>query len=461
MSNYLRRWNADTNNESNMSAMNHTINHTIEADILIIGAGPSGLAAAAAALEANEFSSALSIHIIDDNFFSGGQIWRGGANTQKDQRAHDLWNKLSNSTNVKFHFQSKVVLAQTFNNGLQKLIVESGETSRIFIAKKLIIATGARELLLPFPGWTLPGVTGAGGMQALSKNGFPVAGKRIVVAGSGPLLLAVADSLIQRGAIVTHIIEQTSFTKLIPFAFQLFKTPNKLFQAMTLWKNLRKIPYYSDSYVKSAQGNHHLENITIKRKGQQETIECDYLACGYGLLPNVEIAALLNCFLEDNGLHPTVKVNDFQQSSEENIYCAGEGTGIGGVDLALVEGTIAGYAATNNLKKAQQYFQERENGKRFGKLLQSTFSLRPELKQLCQEDTIVCRCEDVKYAALQHHQDWRSAKLHTRCGMGACQGKICGAANRFIFSWEKDQGRLPISNATIQSLCLVNHKEKE
>lgn len=432
-----------------------SMNPMIEADILIVGAGPSGLAAAAAALESSksdEASSTLSIHIIDDNFHSGGQIWRGGANTQKDKRARALWSELSNSKNVTFHFQSKVVLAQNIKNDLQKLIVESGETSHIFIAKKLIIATGARELLLPFPGWTLPGVTGAGGLQALSKNGFPVAGKRIVVAGSGPLLLAVADSLIQHGAIVTHIIEQTSFRKLIPFAFQLFRTPNKLFQAISLWKRLRKIPYCSDSYVISAQGEEKLESITVQRKGHQETIACDYLACGYGLLPNIELAASFNCALEDNGFHQTVKVDDFQQSSEENIYCVGEGTGIGGVDLALVEGKIAGYAATNNLNKAQQYFKDRENGKRFGKLLQNTFSLRNELKQLCQEDTIVCRCEDVTYESLQHHQDWRSAKLHTRCGMGACQGKICGAANRFIFSWEKDVGRLPISNATIASI---------
>ena len=363
-----------------------SMNPMIEADILIVGAGPSGLAAAAAALEScgsSEASTALSIHIIDDNFYSGGQIWRGGSNTQKDQRARALWSELSNSKNVTFHFQSKVVLAQNIKNDLQKLIVESAETSHIFIAKKLIIATGARELLLPFPGWTLPGVTGAGGLQALSKNGFLVAGKRIVIAGSGPLLLAVADSLIQRGAIVTHIIEQTSFTKLIPFAFQLFKTPNKLFQAISLWKNLRKIPYCSDSYVINAQGKEKLESITVQHKGHQETIACDYLACGYGLLPNIELAASLNCALEDNGFHQTVKVDDFQQSSEENIYCVGEGTGIGGVDLALVEGKIAGYAATGNINKAKQYFNERENGKRFGKLLQNTFSLRKELKQLC------------------------------------------------------------------------------
>lgn len=424
----------------------------IEADILIVGAGPSGLAAATAALESCEFNSALSIHIIDDNVYSGGQIWRGGAKTQKDQRARALWSELSNSKNITFHFQSKVVLAQTLNNGSQKLIIESGETSHIFIAKKLIIATGARELLLPFPGWTLPGVTGAGGLQALSKTGFPVAGKRIVVAGSGPLLLAVADSLMQRGAIVTHIVEQTSFTKLISFSFQLFKTPNKLFQAISLWKSLRKIPYYSDSYVTSAQGKEKLESITVQHKGHQETIACDYLACAYGLLPNIELAASLNCALEDNGFHQSVKVNDMQQSSEENIYCSGEGTGIGGVDLAIVEGKIAGYAATDNFNMAQQYFLERQNGKRFGQLLQSTFALRKELKQLCQEDTIVCRCEDVTFESLQHHHDWRSAKLHTRCGMGACQGKICGAANRFIFSWEKDVDRLSIANASIASL---------
>ena len=424
---------------------------SIHADVLIIGAGPSGLASAASAAESD-----AHIHIIDDNFFSGGQIWRGGAHVQKDARARALWNHLSNLPNVTFHFQTKVVLAQKLADGQFKIIVESNQTTRIFIAHKLIISTGARELLLPFPGWTLPGVTGAGGLQALSKNGFPVAGKRVVVAGSGPLLLAVADSLIKRGAIVTHIFEQTSFKQLSQFAFNLFSTPNKLLQAISLWFNLRQIRYESDSYVTAAQGTTHLQSIQINRKGQLHTIECDYLACGYGLIPNVELAASLMCQLSEDGHAQRVSVDEYQQTSEPHIYCAGEGTGIGGVDLSLAEGRIAGYAATDNIAKITSgMIKARQNGKRFGLALQNTFSLRPELRQLCQPDTLVCRCEDVTYQALQQHKNWRSAKLHTRCGMGACQGRICGAANRFLFSWEKDQGRLPLANATIASLRLL------
>lgn len=436
----------------------------VNADILIIGAGPAGLAAAASASD-----SGLQIHIIDDNFDSGGQIWRGGAGQHKNQRARDLWKQLNQFSNVTFHFQSKVVLAQKIENCHLKIIVESAGKSRVFITKKLIIATGARELLLPFPGWTSPGVTGAGGLQALTKNGFPVSGKRIVIAGSGPLLLAVADSLIQRGAIVTHIIEQTSLIKLAQFSFGLLKTPHKLLQALSLWKNLRKIPYWSNSYVTSAHGEATLRSVTVHRQGKPINIECDYLACGYGLIPNIELAAALQCEIVEDGITQTVHVNDRQETSQQNIYCAGEGTGIGGVDLALAEGHIAGYFASStesspniiDSQKMAPYVRAKDNGKRFSLALQTRFELRPELRQLCNEDTIVCRCEDVPYQALQQHQDWRSAKLHTRCGMGACQGKICGAANRYLFSWDKDHGRLPLANANIASLLLLEETTQD
>ena len=102
---------------------------------------------------------------------------------------------------------------------------------------------------MPFPGWTLAGVTGAGGLQALSKAGYPVAGKRVIVAGTGPLLLAVAASLIERGAEVTHILEQTKFGQLSRFALGLLATPSKISQALKLGRSLKEVIYHADSYV--------------------------------------------------------------------------------------------------------------------------------------------------------------------------------------------------------------------
>ncbi|WP_295759901.1 FAD/NAD(P)-binding oxidoreductase [Undibacterium sp.] len=418
----------------------------MKTDILIIGAGPAGLAAAHSAAQ-----SGARVDVIDDNFRSGGQIWRGGADSNQDQRARTLWKNLSANSKVHFHFQTRVVHAKSAH----QILTEDHEKAQLFECQKLILATGARELLLPFPGWTLPGVTGAGGLQALAKNGYPVAGKRVVVAGSGPLLLAVAASLIERGALVTHILEQASLPQLGRFALSLLATPDKLFQALQLAKNLSSARYSSNSYVIAAHSdvNQQLSTVSVNIQGRQQNIACDYLACGYGLLPNSELAASLKCALALTASHPKVKVDEWQGTSIENVYAAGESTGIGGVDLALAEGAIAGFAATGNQNKARQYFKQRQTGLRFSQKLARYFSLRPELHQLCAADTLVCRCEDVSYAQLLAHDNWRSAKLHTRCGMGACQGRICGAATQTLFNWDKDAGRLPFANVRIASLC--------
>ena len=422
----------------------------MSSDILIIGAGPSGLAAAAAAAE-----SGAQIDIIDDNFMSGGQIWRGGAQSQTDVRAQALWEKLSNCDHVRFHFQSKVIHASR-RSDLYEVVVETQgiSSAQIFSAKKVILCTGARELLLPFPGWTLSGVTGAGGAQALAKAGYPVAGKRVIVAGTGPLLLAVAASLIERGALVTHILEQAKFGKLSRFAFGLLATPSKITQAFKLSRVLKNTVYHADSYVLAAHGESQVKAVRVAIQADVQELDCDLLACGYGLIPNVELAAAFGCKLSDHNGYQTVSVDEWQASTQFGIYCAGEGTGVGGVDLALAEGSIAGYAANGKTKQAEHYFSERRSWRAFATRLHAAFTLRPELRQLCSNDTntIVCRCEDVSYAQLQKHSDWRDAKLHTRCGMGACQGRICGSANRFLFSWERDVGRIPISTAKIASL---------
>jgi NADPH-dependent 2,4-dienoyl-CoA reductase/sulfur reductase-like enzyme len=419
----------------------------LKSDILIVGAGPAGLAAAASAS-----LSDVQVDIIDDNFCSGGQIWRGGAQAHHDPRAGHLHQILSNRKNVRFHFETRVV---NINSGFA-LLAESAENSTMFECNKLILATGARELLLPFPGWTLPGVFGAGGLQALAKNGFPVQGKRIVVAGSGPLLLAVAASLIERGAIVSHILEQTTWQQLGRFAVSLLATPDKLRQAWQLRKVLRDVAYISDSYVLSAQGNTNLNAVMASMQGKQTTLDCDYLACSYGLLPNIDLARALGCAIREERNCAKVQVNQWQQSSVDQLYCVGESTGIGGVDLALAEGTIAGFSATGCLVQAQAGFGERHRWRAFSQHLQRTFDSRTELRHLCTPETLVCRCEDVSHAQLQAHDSWRSAKLHTRCGMGACQGRICGAASHFLYGWNRDGGRLPVMNPRIGSLCRLD-----
>ncbi len=418
-------------------------------DILIVGAGPAGLAAAHAAAQAG---TAPSIAIIDDNPLAGGQIWRGGPAQQRDPRARQLWQSLEKADHVSYLPGTRVLMQSRPG----ELLVQDAEQARSLRYNQLILATGARELLLPFPGWTLPGVTGAGGLQALAKGGYPVQGKRVVVAGTGPLLLAVAATLKERGAQVVAIVEQASLPALARFAAGLALTPSKAAQALQLAASLRKIPYYANSYVATARGEGQLQSVQVQRSGAKRDIDCDYLACGYGLLPNTELARALGCDIAQGA----VQVDLWQRTSEANVLCAGEGTGVGGVDLALVEGCIAGLTASGRAKEAQQHFAERTRWQGFAARLARTFVPREELRKLAQPDTIVCRCEDVCHEELRGQPGWRSAKLHTRCGMGPCQGRICGNATDFLYGWRPDAVRTPISPARAGSIITLEpHKE--
>ena len=411
-------------------------------DILVIGAGPAGLAAAHAAA-----SQGKQVAVVDDNPLAGGQIWRGGLEHQAEPRAQQLWSALL--TKVEYLPQTRVLYASEPGS----VVVQTPWSSDTLHYERLILATGARERLLPFPGWTLPGVTGAGGLQALAKGGYPQQGKRVVVAGSGPLLLAAAATLREKGATIAAIVEQASTLALARFAFSLLATPSKLSQALQLSGRLSGVPYLRNSYVRSAHGDSALRSVQIQRGAAAlETLQCDYLACGYGLLPNVELAQALGCSISTRGTQTVVTVDEWQRTSVENIYCAGEGTGIGGVDLALAEGCIAGLSAIGHQEDARQMFKVRAHWRQFAQRLERAFALRPELRTLTTDDTIVCRCEDVTHGELHTHATWRSAKLQTRCGMGPCQGRICGGATEVLYGWRPDAARLPIAPARVASI---------
>src|SRR5262249_47434057 len=150
-----------------------------------------------------------------------------------------------------------------------------------------------------------------------------------------------------------------------------------------------------------------------------------------------------------------VQVNEFQQTTVQSIFCAGEPTGIGGVELSLIEGQIAGLAATGHNSEARTLFPSPEKYPRLARVLDETFFLRPELRSLASPQTFICRGEDVSYSRLKEHTSWRAAKLHTRCGMGPCQGRICGPATQFLFKWNPDSVRPPVFPARVENLAAL------
>jgi D-hydroxyproline dehydrogenase subunit alpha len=407
-------------------------------DVLVVGAGPAGLAAAWRAA-----TGGLRVAVVDDNPSSGGQIWRG-EESKPTSREAQTWLEKIRSLNI--HFIRGARIFQQTQPGT--VLAEAAHDVVELTYTNLILATGARERFLPFPGWTLPNVIGAGGLQALVKTGLPIEGKRVVIAGTGPLLLAVAAYLLDQRANVLLIAEQASSLRLAKFGLRLLNEKTKRRSAIELKRKLNGVRYLTGCWPVAAHGNEKLASVTLDRAGRRWQVACDYLACGFHLVPNLELAELLGCRVQNGA----VTVDQFQQTSVSQVYAAGETTGIGGLELSLVEGEIAGLAAAGKRNAAQRLFGVRAKGQGFSRILSETFALREELRDLVTSETIVCRCEDVTFAQLRTHDSWRAAKLQTRCGMGPCQGRVCGAAVEFLFGWRSSSVRPPILPVRVESL---------
>jgi NADPH-dependent 2,4-dienoyl-CoA reductase/sulfur reductase-like enzyme len=410
-------------------------------DIVIVGAGPAGLAAAEAALAQN-----ARVAWLDAQATAGGQVWRKDVQHGWPLRAERVIRKVLRHPNLTWMPQTQVIAAEP-----NELLVQNERQALRITYGALILATGARELLLPFPGWTLPGVTGAGGLQALAKQGWPLAGRRVVIAGSGPLLLAAAATAKRHGAHVLGIYEQANKAAVHAFARKLWRWPGKALQAAMLRTQLAGIPYYYGSIVTRALGEHILEHIEVDGPHGVQRMACDQLAIGYGLVPNVELAHMLGCAMTQEGAHPCVQVDASQRTSVANVHAAGELCGIGGRDCAWVEGRIAGIAATGGTVGAA-LLQQQRHARKFAVALHAHFKLDPYVHDLAQPDTLICRCEDVPLQALKGYDDARSAKLATRCGMGACQGRVCGTALAELGLFPRSGQRPPLFPARLATL---------
>jgi NADPH-dependent 2,4-dienoyl-CoA reductase/sulfur reductase-like enzyme len=425
-------------------------------DLLVIGAGPAGLAAATVAAEAGR-----RVAVCDDTPWLGGQIWRGEEPAPRNHQAR-AWLARFRRSGATLVAQTAVIAAPQPS----VLLAETPTGPRELHWQKLILATGARELFLPFPGWTLPGVISPGGLQALKKHGWPVRGERVVVAGSGPLLLAVAAGLRQHGAQVACVAEQAPFGQVAAFGQTLLRHPGKLLQSAQILLRLLGVRYRCGVWPVRAEGKTRVERVTLTNGRRTWEEPCTLLACGFGLVPNLELPLLLGCELSEG----FVRVNEFQETSVANVFCAGEPTGIGGVDCALAEGQIAGLAASSStgfqpvssrtgFQPAQAIptslaalISERAKWHRFRAALKVAFALRSEVKRLADDATFVCRCEDVTFGRLRQFHDWRDAKLQSRCGMGSCQGRICGAAAKELLGWGMESARPPVLAARVESL---------
>ncbi len=434
--------------------------------VVVIGAGPAGVGAAARAAE-----HGLDVVLLDESPGVGGQIWRhrerrelpvtrrrwadarawldrldrSGARTVPSTRVVDVAHVPRSRGAASSGDPAFVVTAETADGAL------------VLHADALVLATGARERFVPFPGWTLPGVMGVGAGQALMKAGLDVAGKRVVVGGTGPLLLPVAAMLARRGADLRVVVEQVSRGALRRFALSLLPEPWKLAQAAGYLASMGRAKLIGDSWVRAAHGDDRLEEVSIRFAGRERREAVDLALVGYGLVPNVELALLVGCGI-DRG---RVVADADGRTDVAGAFVAGETTGVAGVDAALVEGQLAGLAAAADAGRSLSSRVANEasalrrlaaRGRRFADRLERTFAPRDEVLALAGVDELVCRCEDVRLGELDPDWTTRQAKLYCRVGMGPCQGRVCGTFLSDRFGWTRDAVRSPSTPASLATL---------
>ncbi|GAA2862714.1 NAD(P)/FAD-dependent oxidoreductase [Streptosporangium fragile] len=434
-------------------------------DLAVVGAGPAGVAGALTASLAG-----LDVVLVDGAARPGGQYFRRPADGFHAGRAGALhrgldrftrqWEALRERADLLLRHRVWAVGRAGEAFTVRCLEGDREERPRTVTARGLLIATGAHDRPVPFPGWDLPGVLTAGGAQALLKGELVLAGRRVVVAGTGPFLLPVAAGLAAAGAEVTGVHEANG--RFGPAAHPLLaagKAGEALGYAAVLARH--RVPYRGREAVVAAHGGTALTHVTVARLDRDwrpvstRTVECDTLAYGYGFVPQLDLPVQLGCATRhDADGSPVVTVDAGMRTSVPGVYAAGETTGVGGAVLAEVEGRIAGRAAAADLGRPVPpdpvLSRRRDRLAAFARVLHDAYPVRPGWRGWLRDDTLVCRCEEVPLSAVREAQamgatDARSVKLLARPGMGWCQGRMCGYAVACLVGENPAAPRRPIA----------------
>ena len=401
--------------------------------IIVIGAGPAGLAAAEAAAR-----NGSEVALIDSASRLGGQYWRHRESVKgyRSQRADVLFEKVLRAPSVTYISEASVWSIEKESELFRINYLQGGNESSL-TAEKLIIATGAYDRSLPFPGWDHPGSMTPGAAQALVKGHGVLPGKKVIVAGTGPFLLPVATGLAEAGAEIVGLYDANSPLRWALSPRSLLLNLSKFAELIYYARLLRKYgitPRFnrvvSSFENRKATISRVNSDFSFKETGS-ESHEVDVVAVGWGFLPDVTLGGIVGCQQKVDSDGTTIfSVDADQRSSEKNVWVAGEATGIGGADLSLLEGEIAGLSASGQSIPASLR-SSRYRKQLFANALKKTYPIRDGWQSWPQGSTTICRCEEVKLSEISESvselgaEDSRTAKLFTRAGMGLCQGRIC------------------------------------
>ena len=410
-------------------------------DVAIVGAGPAGLAAASFCARAG-----LATVLFDEQAAVGGQIYRAIGDTPLRDRGvlgEDYW-------------QGEKLAAEFAASGAQyvpgatvwsltpehEIGVSVGGGSKLLQATHVVIATGALERPFPIPGWTLPGVMTAGAAQGMLKASGVVPSGRTVLAGSGPLLWLLAWQLLNAGARLDAILDTTSaesrreaWQHALGFAFSPY-----LFKGLRLMAGVRgKVPIVKDVVDLAAEGSDRVRTVRYRTAaGEAKALDVDNLLLHQGVVPNVNLAMSVGIEHEwdDLQLCWRPKLQAFGASSVPGIYVVGDGAGIAGAQAAAWRGVLAASDIVHTVnpqaaKKGATLGRSALRGYERGRRFLDTYYRPAKQFRRPTGDTIVCRCEEVTAKQVAETVALgcpgpNQMKSFLRCGMGPCQGRLCG-----------------------------------
>jgi NADPH-dependent 2,4-dienoyl-CoA reductase/sulfur reductase-like enzyme len=414
-------------------------------DLIVVGAGPAGMAAAATAA-----SLGLKTVLLDEQVREGGQIYRNV--TDCDPRAAALLGpdyahgmKLANALHNSGIEHRQETLVWDVAPDLTVTTFQRGRALQLR-APQIVAATGAMERASPIPGWTLPGVMNAGAAQIALKSGGAVPAGRTVLAGAGPLLLLVACQLLDAGATIAAVVEtaprsnRRNALRHLPAALGAWQY---LAKGLKMLRRLRAagVPWYSQADQLAVEGNGKAEGLSFCAGRRMHRIEADCVLLHHGVLPNTQLSRLLRLEhrWDARQLAWQVVTDDLGQTSLTGFRMAGDGTSIAGALAAEASGALAALGAAHAIGRIEDSDLSRQAVAPRRELARQ-LAIRSFLDELYRpptwilepaDDTVVCRCEEVTAGRVREMARLgcvgpNQTKFFSRCGMGPCQGRVCG-----------------------------------
>lgn len=426
-------------------------------DVIIVGAGPAGLAAGRSLAEMG-----IKVLTLDEQHRVGGQIYRR-IETASNSTLKIMGEEYGRGLELarRFHtsgaeYEGGATVWNVEDDG--RVAYSRQGKSQEVQAGHVIIATGAMERPFPLPGWNLPGVMGAGAANNLAKEAGLAPSGNVVLAGSGPLLLLEASVLVKKGVRITAILETTPkvpSAKTLPHIFPALRRTDFLLKGVQMLRDIKKaaVPHFKGVSEIAALGKDQVEAVEAVVDGQKQTFPADLLLLHFGVIPNVHIFRMIGCAMQWNSeqRYWFPSCDGWGRTNFEKIFAAGDGAGVSGAVAAEYRGELAALEIARCLGILPVYERDALAAPIRAAMQQDALP-RPFIDAMYapqisgkyfKDETVLCRCEnvhvaDIRKAVGEGVQEVNEMKIVTRCGMGPCQGRMCGPALAEIIAAELD-----------------------